>query len=118
MFTVVVTGSREWANLARIDDAMKWLHSKHGSDVRIVHGTARGADQLCASTARRYGFSVVGVPADWAQFGRSAGYRRNIQMLTDYNPDLVLAFWNGTSKGTKHTIDEAKSRGLCTYVVR
>lgn len=110
MFTVVVTGSRTWTDKSRIHDAFAKIKDKH-SDVRLVNGTARGADRLCATLAVGYGFRVVDVPADWERYGRSAGYRRNVRML-EMEPDLVLAFWDGTSKGTKHTIDEARRRGL------
>ena len=30
--------------------------------------------------------------------------------------DALIAFWDGNSKGTKHMIELAKSRGLKVYV--
>ena len=111
MFKVVVTGSREWKNARYIHDAFKRLSDQHGTEVEIINGTARGADQMCAEIADNFQFVVRDVPADWSRYGRSAGFKRNVQML-EMQPDLVLAFWDGTSKGTKHTIDEARKRGL------
>jgi hypothetical protein len=111
MFTVVVTGSREWNDRGRIEQALERLVSKHGTDITLINGTARGADRLCAAVAHEIGMHVVDMPADWDKYGRGAGFIRNAAML-DEQPDLVLAFWDGSSKGTKHTIDEARKRGL------
>lgn len=116
MLTVVVTGSRDWSNGTRINDAMRWLYEQDPS-VTIIHGTARGADTICAEWADTYGFEVVAMPAEWDKYGKSAGFRRNSAML-DLNPDMVIAFWDGSSKGTLHTITEAKKRGIRTIVVR
>jgi hypothetical protein len=33
------------------------------------------------------------------------------------SPDLVIAFWDGESRGTRHTIDEAKRRGIPVEIV-
>ncbi len=48
--------------------------------------------------------------------GRRAGPERNIRML-DSTPDLVLAFWDGQSRGTRHTISEARRRNITVRVV-
>lgn len=42
---------------------------------------------------------------------------RNIEML-DQKPDLVLAFWDGASTGTGHTVAEAGKRGIPVEIVR
>lgn len=39
-------------------------------------------------------------------YHRAAPLKRNDQMVNIC--DCILAFWDGTSKGTKHTIDYAK----------
>lgn len=80
-------------------------------EVEIYHGDAQGADRWAATVAATKGMKVRAFPADWESYGKRAGYLRNIEML-DGKPDLVLAFWNGISKGTKHTIDEAMKRGI------
>jgi hypothetical protein len=53
--------------------------------------------------------------ADWKQYGKRAGILRNLQML-DQRPDLVLAFQRNGSRGTQHTIDEARKRGIAVEV--
>jgi hypothetical protein len=46
---------------------------------------------------------------------KAAGPIRNNEML-DTCPDVVIAFWDGVSKGTKHAIGEASRRGLAVEV--
>jgi hypothetical protein len=84
----------------------------------IIHGGARGADQVAGEAAALLKLHTTVVPADWDTHGKRAGYLRNIQML-DMDPGLVIAFWDGQSKGTQHTINEARKRGIpvlvCSY---
>jgi|SRR5581483_8489949 len=104
---VLVCGSRGWRGSAVI--AIELLHLPSGSIV--MHGTAQGADQIAARIAESLDLEVEHCPADWKRHGRRAGIIRNLAML-DEKPDLVLAFWDGKSRGTKHTIREAKRRGI------
>ena len=61
-------------------------------------------------------------PADWDKYGKSAGYRRNVEMakfaIEDQNKGLLIAFWDGKSRGTKWMIDIAKRYGLDVEVVQ
>ena len=79
----------------------------------IVHGGAIGADTLAGRIARSYGFAVEVYQAAWLGHGRSAGMKRNLQML-DTKPALVVAFHDSLpeSKGTAHCVDEARNRGI------
>ena len=112
---VLVCGSRSWRDRRRI--RARLLHLPRGS--HVIHGGARGADRLAGDVARALGFQVEEVPAVWrtggSVFDRSAGFRRNLRML-DMKPDLVIAFWDGRSTGTAHTIREAHKRGLAVEV--
>ncbi len=71
--------------------------------IEVVSGGARGVDQLGERLAGLYYFDCKVLPADWNTHGKSAGYKRNVQM-GEY-ADELLAFWDGKSKGTKHMID-------------
>lgn len=42
---------------------------------------------------------------DWELYGKSAGPIRNRKMVS--KSDVVFAFWDGKSKGTKNSIDTA-----------
>jgi hypothetical protein len=83
----------------------------HGAASRKPRGVERSADMLADRAARELGFTVEPHPADWKRHGKAAGPIRNLAML-DTKPDLVLAFQRDGSRGTQHTIDEARKRGI------
>jgi hypothetical protein len=62
---------------------------------------------------------VTEMPADWNKHGKRAGFIRNIEMLDMLNPveDIVIAFWDGESRGTMHTVDNARERGIPCFVI-
>jgi hypothetical protein len=84
------------------------------TDIEVVSGCARGADQLGERWADERGYPVKRFPADWHKHGKRAGYLRNEEMA-GYATHLV-AFWDGRSRGTKHMID--LGHNLQTRVVR
>lgn len=92
------------------------------SQVKFVSGTAKGADVLGERFAHMWGYDVVRFPADWGGLGRKSGYVRNAKMaeyaMADRNYGVLIAFWDGKSKGTKHMIDLAKKSGLDVHIVR
>ena len=106
---VIIAGSREFNDYKRLCKICDHLLSKQ-KNIEIVSGTAKGADQLGEKYANERGFLIKKFPADWNKCGKSAGYKRNIEMA-EYG-DALIAFWNGTSKGTKHMIDIANSKKL------
>ena len=108
---VLVCGSRDWVDWKLI----RLVVSQLPKDCLVIHGGAAGADSMAGYVAKQLGLSVKVFPAQWDRFGRAAGYVRNIEML-DQNPDLVIAFHDGKSKGTKHSVMEAKKRNIKTSV--
>ena len=75
----------------------------------IVSGGARGADSLAAEYARKHGIPLTVIPPDYERYGRAAPIVRNKQIVD--TADGVLAFWNGSSRGTRSVINYAKRRG-------
>ena len=72
----------------------------------IVSGGARGVDTVAKEYANRNGLKLTEFLPDYERFGRGAPLKRNITIIE--NADIVLAFWDGKSRGTKFTIDYAK----------
>lgn len=111
---VLVCGSRGFEDVvlmrAVFENTVRGCAEYYNQPPVIVEGCARGADSLAERVAGEFGLDVEHHPADWSK-GRGAGFARNIEML-DSGVDVVLAFWDGASKGTKHTIDQAKARGI------
>lgn len=114
---VIVAGSRNFNDYSLVEktllDYFK-ANNLHNKDIEIVSGTARGADRLGEQFAKKCGLKITRFPADWDQYGKSAGYIRNEQMAK-YG-DILFAFWDGTSKGTKHMIDLARKYNLMVLV--
>src|SRR4051812_3240410 len=86
---VLVCGSRDWTDKDEIANVLADLADL--PSVEILHGGARGADQMAGEVAEFYGYDVRVFAADWQNEGRRAGFLRNLRML-DEKPNLVLAF--------------------------
>lgn len=85
------------------------------SIVQVVHGGARGADQIAGYLCKELDIPVKEYPADWKKHGRKAGPIRNQQMLNEEAIDEVWAFWLG-SPGTRDMIDRAFKAGILVKV--
>lgn len=112
---VLVTGSRSWREMDTVTTALDWVAGRSQDPVVLVAGGAKGADTMAESWARNRGFSVEIHRPDWST-GRAAGIRRNEAML-DAGADLVVAFWDGESRGTSHCISKARERGMKVWIV-
>lgn len=126
---ILVCGSRNWTDAALIETALQDVVDDNGigfddnmQSLVVIHGAARGADLIAASFAKAWEaqgrpISTLAFPADWRTHGKAAGMIRNRQMLTEGKPDLVLAFWDGHSKGTANMIELAKKAGVKVKVL-
>jgi len=74
-------------------------------DYTIVSGGANGADRLAEKFADHKQIKIRIFYANWDRYGKSAGFKRNIEIVNV--SDMVIAFWDGKSRGTKNTIDLA-----------
>ena len=114
---VLIAGSRTFNDMEQLRDKMNSVEEIYEQKITaVLCGMAKGADLLGRLWALERGISVLEYPANWATEGRSAGYIRNVKMVD--NADLVIAFWDGESKGTKHTIDTANRKGVSCEVIR
>lgn len=108
---VAVIGSRDFSDC-------KLLEKTLGSfpDIsKIVSGGAKGADAMAQQYANQHQIPLVIYKPDWKQFGRGAGIVRNRQIIEA--SEMVIAFWNGTSKGTLSSLKMAKVKEIHTHVV-
>jgi hypothetical protein len=116
-FKVIIAGSRGFSNYKLLrEQCNKFLREKRKTNnIIIVSGHARGADTLGEKYAQDEGFALEIYPAQWKKLGKQAGYRRNEQMAEV--ADALIAFWDGSSKGTKHMIDIMNEKNLLVRVV-
>lgn len=114
---VIVTGSRDWDDEACIESALTWVLTEtkmHPSSVIVVHGACpTGADAIVDVIAQDLGCQVERHPADWKTFGKSAGFRRNKEMV-DLGAAYTLAFIKNGSRGASHTAGLSEDAGILT----
>ena len=76
----------------------------------ILTGGAAGVDESARRWAEEAGIPCREFLPDYERYGRAAPIRRNAEMLSE--ADLVLAFWDGKSRGTRFGIDYCKKHGI------
>lgn len=108
---VGIVGSREYPSLHLVTLFVNMLPP----DTVIVSGHARGVDMVAEDAAYMRGMQREIFKADWEHLGRGAGFIRNEDIVRA--SDVIVAFWDGVSKGTKHTIDTARREGKPVLVV-
>lgn len=113
---VIVAGGRDFNNYSLLEKEVDRILTGI-TDIEVVSGAARGADNLGAVYARQHGYAVRTFIADWELYGKSAGFARNGDMAAYAKGDgMLIAFWDGKSSGTRHMINIAKSTGLIVHV--
>lgn len=81
----------------------------------IISGGAKGIDTCAKSYALSHSIKLTEFLPEYDKYGRGAPLKRNITIIE--NADLVLAFWDGKSRGTKFVIDNCKKRGIPFKVI-
>ena len=116
MIKVIIAGTRDFNDYDYLKKNVDYfLQDFNPNKIEIVSGNARGADKLGERYAKEHNLPVKLFSANWDKYGKRAGYLRN-QEMADYS-DMLIAFWDEKSKGTKHMIDIAKKQGLTVIVV-
>lgn len=97
---IIIAGSRsiqDYNKLLTVMNNLLWPVDE------VVSGGANGVDKLGEKLAIDFVLDLKVFPADWDQYGKSAGFIRN-QLMAEY-ADALVCIWDGRSKGTKHMID-------------
>ena len=82
----------------------------------IVSGGATGADSLAERYAKEENINTMIFKPDWKTHGKAAGFIRNRDIVV--NGNLVVAFWDGVSKGTLSSINIARKMNIETKIIR
>jgi hypothetical protein len=96
----------------------------------IVSGAANGADELSEVYAKENNIPTLIHKANWknmkepcvrksnqyGEYNSLAGLNRNSLIIKDC--DIVIAFWDGKSRGTKDSINKAKKAGKEIIIVK
>lgn len=100
---VAVVGSRDIVDYNWISKVL----DKYSID-EIISGGAKGVDSLAARYAIEHKIELTVFRPEWQAYGKSAGFIRN-KLIVDHS-EHVIAFWDGKSAGTKHSIEYAQKR--------
>lgn len=108
---VAIVGSRGFWDLDLVGEYVAGLDV---ADV-VVSGGAAGVDSAAATAAIQHGMRYQVFLPDWKLLGNRAGFVRNVQIVEAC--DRLVAFWDGQSRGTKHSIDLATRAGKPVLIV-
>ncbi len=81
----------------------------------IISGSADGTDTLAEKYADKHKTSKLILRPQYKLYRRVAPLKRNDRMVELC--DKALVFWDGVSRGTKHTIDYAQKLGKPVEVI-
>ena len=110
---VAIVGSRNFSDYETLENAVNRLC---GSGIAcIISGGAKGADSLAKQYAQKFAIPIKVFKPDWKQYGRGAGVVRNRDIVS--HADVVIAFWDGVSKGTASSIKLAQEMNKMVHVV-
>ena len=83
----------------------------------LVSGGAKGIDTCVKKYADLKNIPITEFKPDYKKYGRYAPLKRNIDII-NYS-DLVIAIWDGKSRGTLHVIENCrlKNKKLMLYII-
>lgn len=81
----------------------------------IISGGCKGVDTCAREYAIQKGIPLTEFLPEYSRYGRAAPLKRNLLIID--HADLVLAFWDGHSRGTKFVIDSCKKKGVPVQVI-
>ena len=111
---VAIIGSRDFKNKNLINETMETFIKEHEIEC-IISGGAKGADTMGVQWANRNNIPTIVFYPDFKKRKRAYHFR-NRQIVKKC--DVLIAYWNGSSTGTKYTIDFAKAMKREVIVVK
>ncbi|HFC9206798.1 TPA: SLOG family protein [Clostridium perfringens] len=85
-------------------------------EIIIVSGGATGADKIGEKLAEELGLKIERYLPNWNKYGDAAGPKRNEEMAKV--SQILIAFWNGVSRGTYSMISNANKYNLISHIFR
>lgn len=120
MIRVIIAGGRDYADRKKLFAKCRRILSTYRDNnlpIEIVNGKCpTGADFHAVAFAKKEGYSIVYFEANWDLFGLAAGGIRNGEMA-DY-ANVLIAFWDGKSRGTADMIAQARRNKLIVRVIK
>ncbi|HEY8801965.1 MAG TPA: hypothetical protein VIN00_02720 [Candidatus Dormibacteraeota bacterium] len=108
---VAIVGSRRYSEPSRVSDYVNALPPR----ASIITGSASGVDAAATKAARAKGIPVQVMPASFDEMADASRSAARNQRLVDAC-DVLVAFWDGSSKGTRATVERALDSGKEVHV--
>ncbi|MFI3167551.1 MAG: SLOG family protein [Bacillota bacterium] len=106
---VAIIGSRNITNV----DIGKYIDVEI---TEIVSGGAIGVDSIAKEYAEQKGIPFIEFKPEYNRYHKGAPIKRN-EKIADY-ADIVIAFWDGKSKGTKHTVNYCEKTNVKCIIIK
>ena len=108
---VAIVGSRRFSEPGRVTDYVNTLPDR----ASIITGSASGVDAAATKAARAKGIPIQVMPASFDEVADAGKAAARNQRLIDAC-DVLVAFWDGSSKGTRATVERALDAGKEVHV--
>ena len=108
---MAIVGSRHYSQPDRVSDYVNAL--PRGAS--IITGSASGVDAAATKAARAKDIPVHVMPASFDELADASKAAARNQRLIDAC-DVLVAFWDGASKGTRNTVERALDSGKEVHV--
>jgi len=108
---VAIVGSRHFSDPERVTEYVNGLPPR----ASIITGSASGVDAAATKAARTRGLAVQVMPASLDEVADASKSAARNQRLVDAC-DVLVAFWDGASKGTRATVERALDSGKEVHV--
>lgn len=113
---LAIIGSRGFNNFTHAKkEILKLITNNHISITKIISGGADGTDKIAEIFAEKFNIPVEIIKPDWSK-GKQAGVIRNSEIIK--KSDVIIAFWDGKSKGTLDSINKAKKYNKRIFVIK
>ena len=114
---IIIAGTRTCEDIKHLYNGLKASGINCDLLTEVISGKAKGADTLGETYAKLFDIQIKSFPADWNQYGKGAGFIRNQDMANYcFTEDILLALWDGQSKGTLDMISKAKKKSMKVYI--
>lgn len=107
---VAVIGSRTFNDYEEVKRTLSAINI-----TLLVSGGAKGADTLGEQYAKENNIPTKIFYPDWEKHGKAAGMIRNTDIINE--AELVVAFWDQKSNGTKDSLQKAEKAGKKILII-
>lgn len=114
---IAVIGSRNFSDYPFFAEKLEQIISNLEGEIEFVSGGCKdSADELIQRYCEENSFKLTEFLPDWELHKKAAGVIRNKLIINDATH--VIAFWDGTSRGTANSLKLAEKRNLPIKIVQ